>query len=215
MFTSLIRRAAKQVSPTVATFISIIALAGGLMLPSGALAVGPSSVSIGAVSPGTSVDAGTSVSFTASTANVTTPVFSVTDSFGGSTVIPASINSSTGSFSWTPAVGDIGSHTLTVTATGIEGTPTDFVVITVVDPAVANVASESELRAALLDPIKTTINITANVAGITQTVAVERAVTINGGGHSLSFTGLETAVPYDDGVAIVAAATVNNLVVNA
>ncbi|MBP7741199.1 MAG: DUF5011 domain-containing protein [Candidatus Pacebacteria bacterium] len=216
MFTSLIRRAAKQVSPSVATFISIIALAGGLMLPSGALAVDPSSVSIGAVSPGTSVDAGTSVSFTASTANVTTPVFSVTDSFGGSTVIPASINSSTGSFSWTPTIGDIGIHTLTVSVTG-DGpvTVTDSVVITVTDPAVANVATESELRAALLDPIKTTINITANVAGITQTVAVERAVTINGGGHSLSFTGLETAVPYDDGVAIVAAATVNNLVVNA
>ncbi len=207
--------AVRRVYSSATALISVAALGAVLTLPLAVFAAVPTA-SIEAINPGTSVDAGTSVSFSVTTSDLTAPiVFTVSDSFVGTTITSTNINDSTGDFTWTPAVGDIGVHTITVTATGVEGPFMDSETITVLDPAVANVANESELRAALLNPAKTSINITADISGITQTVIVDRAVTINGGGHTLSFTGLEVAAPNDDGLAIVAPATVNDLVVNA
>lgn len=62
------------------------------------------------------------------------------------------------------------------------------------------------------------INLTANISGITETVVVNKAVTINGGGFTLSFTGLEAdgGLPgVDDGLTIQDVATINNLTVDA
>ncbi len=86
--------------------------------------------------------------------------------------------------------------------------------VTFTDSDPENVSTLAELLTALADSSITTINITANISGITETVVVGRAVTINGGGSTLTFTGLETAT-FDDGLTIQAPATINNLVVNA
>ncbi len=136
----------------------------------------------------------------------------------GSTTAGGSYDLSTdGSFVYTPPSGYRGSDTFTyeVNDIALEGPSSATVEILVEDPAVANVATLSELNAALGNPAKTTINLTADISGITDTVVLNRALTLNGGGNSLSFTGLEAATPNDEGVTIVAPATINNLVVDA
>lgn len=73
----------------------------------------PVSVSVQSLSPGTSLSAGTTVSFSIATTGFTSPSYSVSDSFGGSSVTSGDINSS-GVFSWTPTNGDVGTHNLTI-----------------------------------------------------------------------------------------------------
>ncbi len=59
------------------------------------------------------------------------------------------------------------------------------------DPAIANVTTLDELKAALADTTKTTINITANIGSvgnpISETIDVNRGVTINGNSKVLTF----------------------------
>ncbi|WML46182.1 pectate lyase-like adhesive domain-containing protein [Neobacillus sp. PS3-40] len=58
-----------------------------------------------------------------------------------------------------------------------------------VDPAtLANVKSLEELKAALADETKTTINVTASFS-TTEKIVVSRPVTINGGNNTITFTG--------------------------
>ena len=64
----------------------------------------------------------------------------------------------------------------------------------------------------------TTINITADIPAIPATlvVPVGHPVTINGGGKTLTFTGLESVVGnVDDGFMIQAPTTINDLIVDA
>lgn len=98
--------------------------------------------------------------------------------------------------------GDIISNNLTAT----------FIVV---DESTASVGNLEQLTAALTNEKVTTINIASNISS-TLPVIVNRQVTINGGGHTLSFTGLEDITnATDDGLIINATSTVNNLVVNA
>lgn len=55
------------------------------------------------------------------------------------------------------------------------------------DPAIANVATLDELKAALADTTKTTINITGDITNIPATLKVEHSVVINGNSKMLSF----------------------------
>jgi peptidoglycan hydrolase-like protein with peptidoglycan-binding domain len=64
------------------------------------------------VTPGTIVNAGETVSFTVGALNFLPTGFSVTDSFSGSTVSNANINTS-GNFVWTPSGSDVGTHVFT------------------------------------------------------------------------------------------------------
>ena len=73
------------------------------------------SVAIQSVSPGNAVMPGTKLSFTVSTPGFTNPSYIVGDSFSGSSVSDADVDSS-GNFSWTPLVSDDGSHTITIYA---------------------------------------------------------------------------------------------------
>lgn len=78
------------------------------------------------------------------------------------------------------------------------------------------VATEAELRAALAESSINIISINANISGITTPILVNREVTIDGGGNSLSFSGLEGITSTeDDGLILYAAATVKNLTINA
>lgn len=76
--------------------------------------------SIDSISPGTGVAVGTSLSFLTRT-TLSSPTWSVEDSFRGTSSIPASAISSSGRFSWVPVAADLGLHTLTVTATDVYG----------------------------------------------------------------------------------------------
>lgn len=78
-------------------------------------------LTLGSLSPGTSITAGQTVSFAATTNGFTNPTFSVSDSLNGSSVSNNDINPSTGAFSWTPASNQTGTHTITMYATDALG----------------------------------------------------------------------------------------------
>jgi peptidoglycan hydrolase-like protein with peptidoglycan-binding domain len=71
------------------------------------------SVSLTAPSPNTSVAAGTAISFQTYAYGFTSPAYSLQDSFSGTSISNADINSS-GAFSWVPTANDAGIHTITV-----------------------------------------------------------------------------------------------------
>ncbi len=77
---------------------------------------GPPTVSVQSLSPGASVILGQTVSFTAATSNFTNPSYSLSDSFYNSSVTNSNINTG-GGFSWSPLAQDVGTHTITITAT--------------------------------------------------------------------------------------------------
>ncbi len=92
----------------------------GLLVSPMALAYA-SSVSIQSLSPGTTVTPGNEVSFTATSAGFESAVtYSVSDSFGGSSVSNTDFNN-VGVFAWIPTTNDAGTHTLTITATDQNG----------------------------------------------------------------------------------------------
>jgi hypothetical protein len=72
-------------------------------------------ITLGAVSPSTSVPSGTTVNFSTSVTGFNSPSFAVSDKFNGTTVSSSDINSG-GFFTWTPSAGDAGTHDITVLA---------------------------------------------------------------------------------------------------
>ncbi len=80
------------------------------------------SLSVSSLSPGTSVSVGQDITFDASASYFTgTPAYSVSDSFSDSSMTTGAINSSSGTFSWTPESQDVGTHTITISATDSNG----------------------------------------------------------------------------------------------
>ncbi len=79
-----------------------------------------SGVAIQSLSPGSTISVGTSIQFDISTSGFTSPSFTVSDSFGGTTVSSGNIDSN-GHFSWTPSSGDAGTHNLTVSISDSNG----------------------------------------------------------------------------------------------
>jgi hypothetical protein len=91
-----------------------------------AFAYASTSVSIQSVSPGTTVLAGNTLSFSISASGFSSLSYSVSDSFGGSSVSNNNINSY-GNFSWTPSTSDAGTHNLTITVSDSNGNSTSLV----------------------------------------------------------------------------------------
>ena len=83
---------------------------------------GPPTISIQSLSPGSSVSIGQTVFFNATASGGSgTITYALSDSFAGTSITNAAINS-TGGFAWTPLAQDVGSHTITVIATDSSGT---------------------------------------------------------------------------------------------
>jgi hypothetical protein len=93
-------------------------------------------VFVSAVTPGPVVSYGRSYSFTLTAPGFTSPSYAVYDSLYSSSITPANISGST--FSWTPTMGDVGTHTLTVHASDAYGNSAQAqVTATVIDPALS------------------------------------------------------------------------------
>jgi hypothetical protein len=80
----------------------------------------PASIAVGTVSPGTSVMTGTQVSFTVTPTSFNNPSYSISDSFGGGTLTSSNIDAS-GNVTWTPQIQDVGTHSITVSASDASG----------------------------------------------------------------------------------------------
>ncbi|WEK54687.1 MAG: S-layer homology domain-containing protein [Candidatus Cohnella colombiensis] len=82
------------------------------------------------------------------------------------------------------------------------------------DGTVANVSTLSDLNTALSNTAIQTINVTANIIDIESTIVVNRAVTINGGSHKLTFSTNFAGAPNGERQGILVQAngvTINNI----
>ena len=94
------------------------------------------SVSINDIQPSTTVVIGSSFTFLLSQVGFTNPIYTVSDSFSGTTLSNSDI-SSTGSLTWVPTQNDVGTHVITVHATDNNGhTATAPITIDVISPPV-------------------------------------------------------------------------------
>jgi len=95
------------------------------------IGAGPSLL-IQPITPGTTINAGTTVSFTVAAINIIPTGFSVLDSFAGGSISNANINTS-GNFVWTPSGSDVGTHVLSfkgqVGAYGDSATTTQTLIV--------------------------------------------------------------------------------------
>ncbi len=73
-----------------------------------------------ALTPGTTTPAGIQVSFTVTSPGFTTPTFAVQDSYSPSSVTSDNLSSS-GVFTWTPAMSQTGTHNILILITGSNG----------------------------------------------------------------------------------------------
>ncbi len=92
-----------------------IFLIGSFFLLPFAAAQAAGSLAISTITPGTTVFAGTQVTFTITPTGFTNPAYSIDDNFGGTTLTSSRIDGS-GNFSWTPTSNDIGTHSFTIAA---------------------------------------------------------------------------------------------------
>ena len=86
----------------------------------------------------------------------------------------------------------------------------------VVDTTTVEVSTIEELQAALVDTHVKTINLTADIENVSDRIVVERAVTINGGEHTISFTDAINELAYGNrqGIVVYASdATIKDLTV--
>lgn len=76
----------------------------------------------------------------------------------------------------------------------------------VIDTTAVEASSIEELQAALADSHVKTINVTADMENLSERIVVDRAVTINGGGHTMSFTDAINGLAYGSrqGIAVMA-----------
>ncbi len=89
-------------------------------------------VSVGTLSPGSSVAVGKALTFTMSSNGFTNPSYGIIDSMSNSTISASNISG--GTFNWTPSTSDLGSHELTIIvsdSSGGNGSATTKVTITV------------------------------------------------------------------------------------
>jgi hypothetical protein len=123
-------------------------------------------LSIGALSPSSTITAGQAVSFMVTPAGLSgTPTYSLTDSFSGSSISNSDINSS-GDFSWTTATSDVGTHTITITGEDSYGNvATNSVTIVINPPTVDTPVVTTTVSPAVPEtPIATVAPFTENLA---------------------------------------------------
>jgi hypothetical protein len=97
-----------------------LALAGlALACP---LAASAASATIQGLSPGSQVIVGSTVTFTVAANGFTSPTYTLSDSFAGTSLMPTAIAG--GAFNWVPQLKDVGNHIITVTVADGQSTTT-------------------------------------------------------------------------------------------
>lgn len=81
----------------------------------------PAKLTAGTLSPGDTVVAGNTVTFTITREGLAYPTYSIVDSMSPTTVATTNINPSTGVFSWTPSVAEVGTHMITISGKDYHG----------------------------------------------------------------------------------------------
>jgi Putative peptidoglycan binding domain/Putative Ig domain len=118
---------------------------------------------ITSISPGSTVTAGEPLSFTVAASGFSSPSYTVSDSFSGSDISNADINSS-GNFSWTPVSTQVGVHNIIVYVTDSSGHSTNISQqITVVTPSLVVTSVSPSLQVAP----GTTLLMTLSATGFT------------------------------------------------
>lgn len=157
---------------------------GSFALPSAARA---SSASIQALSPGASASVGAVVSFSVAASGFAEPAYSVSDSMSGSSVTASTLSAS-GIFSWTPTIGDVGNHILTVTVQDSSGAvATAQASIFINSPPTAEIQSLSPGALVRVGQTVTFSTITSGFAGPTYAISDSHASsTVSGSAMSNS-----------------------------
>ncbi|HEY6020636.1 MAG TPA: putative Ig domain-containing protein, partial [Candidatus Paceibacterota bacterium] len=115
---------------------AIVALGVGVGLVPFSLVFASGSATVQALSS-TNATVGMAVTFTVAASGFTNPSYSMSDSFNGGSNVPANLNTSTGTFSWTPQTRDIGEHDLTITVVDSQGDYASIVQTLYVNAAVS------------------------------------------------------------------------------
>jgi hypothetical protein len=178
--------------------INIIDSQGDTASASQTVTVTAPEISVSAASPSATIQYGTPVTFTLTALGFLSPQYLVADSFGDSSVKFSDTNN--GVFTWTPLYQDIGTHTLTATASDYLGhLATTSEQINVTGPFAVNIVSVSpNTTVSVGEPV----SIIATTTGFTNpTYSVADAFTSTLGTSSLSIdqTGHTTWTPvYND-----------------
>lgn len=119
---------------------------------------------------------GTPFTFTATSPTLTSSTYSVKDMFTGTSTVAATNTSAAGVFLWTPAVSDIGKHTLIVTAADTYGNAASTTVAVSITAAVGTAAVTTVPPASVITslpqttvtpPVVATSSATANTGSTT------------------------------------------------
>ena len=117
--------------------------------------------SIGGLSPGSAVAIGSPLTFTVAASGFSSPNYTVSDSFAGSSVSNADINSS-GAFNWTPTASDAGVHNFTVyvsDSSGHNANVSEQITVETPNVAVTSISPSSVVT------VGTPLTITASAVG--------------------------------------------------
>jgi hypothetical protein len=134
-------------------------------------------VSIQSLKPGSGAGVGSSVSFVASAPTLANPVYSVRDSFNGTSTVATSNINSAGLFTWTPSIADLGLHSLAVTATDVLGNAASSTTMISITTASATVETPVPIPTPL--PVPMTSTTTASSPAITAVATKKYLFTAN------------------------------------
>ena len=140
--------------------VSAAAVAAFVMSASAAYA--DVSVSVQSLSPGDTVSEGTAVSFNIVPSGFAATSYQIADSNGTSSTITQANIDTYGKFFWTPSVNDVGTHTLTLTASDFNShTAQTTQTITVLPPPSLSVTSLSPSSATVMPGTPVSFTVTA------------------------------------------------------
>ncbi|MDB5188298.1 MAG: sleB [Candidatus Kaiserbacteria bacterium] len=146
------------------------------------------SLSVGAVSPpGGTIVVGSPVSLQTTANGFTNPTYTVSDALTGNSLTNANINS-VGLLSWTPGSNDVGTHTITISATDSLGhsasTQTSIVVGSNIAPTLSDLLAklaqlQAQLAAAMAAQFTFSTNLTVGDTSSDVTQLQQRLTTLN------------------------------------
>ncbi len=142
-------------------------------------------ISVASIEPSTTVTVGTPITFALSISGFINPTYQLSDAFIDGSLGNLNLNSA-GEFSWTPEINDVGSHTVTITATDNSGdTASTTIVLDVVTSGTTTVTTPITVAAPAATIVTTspvdpfTENLTLDATG-TEVTELQQVLTGQG-----------------------------------